>query len=258
MPATTYAFPNALFEAALAEVPHPLVFATVSGSHLYGFPSVDSDFDLRCSHLLPGEALWGLGEPRETLEPKLEQDGLLAEVVSHDFRKFCRLLLKRNGYVLEQLTSPLVIRSGPIHRQLVEWVPDLLTRNHYHHYRGFYHTERKELDRSQPPSVKKLQYCYRVLMTGCVLLREGIVEANLPALNARFGYRFLEELIAIKVAGELATVPEISEYVRELDTLEAKLDHAFAECTLPENPPAREAVERLAIEARREGDRNAA
>jgi len=219
---------------------------------------VDSDFDLRCSHLLSGETLWGLGEPRETLEPKLEQDELLAEVVSHDFRKFCRLLLKRNGYVLEQLTSPLVVRSGAIHQRLLELVPELLTRNHYHHYRGFYHTERKDLDRSHPPSVKKLLYCYRVLMTGCVLLREGVVEANLPALNTRFGYRFLEELIAIKVAGELATVPEIAEYVRELDRLEGELDRAFADCTLPESSPARDAVERLLIEARREELRDAA
>ena len=79
MPAGPYSFPTALFDAALAEVSQPRVFARVSGSHLYGFPSVDSDFDLRCSHLLSGETLWGLGEPRETLEPKLEQDSLLAE-----------------------------------------------------------------------------------------------------------------------------------------------------------------------------------
>jgi uncharacterized protein len=29
--------------------PYPLVFATVSGAHLYGFPSPDSDFDLRAN-----------------------------------------------------------------------------------------------------------------------------------------------------------------------------------------------------------------
>ena len=27
--------------------PYPLVFATIGGAHLYGFPSADSDFDLR-------------------------------------------------------------------------------------------------------------------------------------------------------------------------------------------------------------------
>src|SRR4051812_11232568 len=102
-------------EAALAAYPHPLVFITVSGAHLYGFPSVDSDYDLRGSHLLPGEAFWGLGQPRETLEPKAETAVGLVEIVTHDLRKFVRLLLKRNGYVLEQLTSPLVVRTSPVH-----------------------------------------------------------------------------------------------------------------------------------------------
>ncbi len=35
------------------EHPHPLIFATISGAHLYGFPSLDSDFDLRGAHVLP-------------------------------------------------------------------------------------------------------------------------------------------------------------------------------------------------------------
>ncbi len=44
----------------VAAQPHPLVFATISGAHLYGFPSPDSDFDLRGSHLLSLERVVGL------------------------------------------------------------------------------------------------------------------------------------------------------------------------------------------------------
>ncbi|MEO8892275.1 MAG: nucleotidyltransferase domain-containing protein, partial [Coleofasciculaceae cyanobacterium] len=33
--------------------PYPLLFTTVSGAHLYGFPSPDSDYDLRGVHILP-------------------------------------------------------------------------------------------------------------------------------------------------------------------------------------------------------------
>jgi predicted nucleotidyltransferase len=36
----------------IAEQPDPVLFATVSGAHLYGFPSRDSDVDLRGVHLL--------------------------------------------------------------------------------------------------------------------------------------------------------------------------------------------------------------
>jgi predicted nucleotidyltransferase len=41
-------------------LPYPLVFATVSGAHLYGFASVDSDLDVRAAHLLPAAEVVGL------------------------------------------------------------------------------------------------------------------------------------------------------------------------------------------------------
>ena len=48
--------------------PYPPVFVTISGAHLYGFPSADSDFDLRGVHLLPLEEVVGLDPGRETVE----------------------------------------------------------------------------------------------------------------------------------------------------------------------------------------------
>ena len=40
----------------------------MSGAHLYGFPSPDSDFDLRGAHVLPPETVVGLDEGPDTLE----------------------------------------------------------------------------------------------------------------------------------------------------------------------------------------------
>jgi len=106
----------------LAEVarrgPEP-VFATISGAHLYGFASPDSDVDLRGAFLLPLNELLGLQPPRETLtiEDKSKID---LDWVAHDLRKFARLLVSHNGYVLEQLFSPLVVLSTPAHLELLE------------------------------------------------------------------------------------------------------------------------------------------
>ena len=83
--------------------PYPLLFATISGAHLYGFPSPDSDFDLRGAHVLPLEKVVGLDMPDETVEDSRVIEGLEMDIVSHDVRKFFSLLLKKNGYVLEQL-----------------------------------------------------------------------------------------------------------------------------------------------------------
>src|SRR5437773_3470875 len=117
--------------------PYPLLFATISGAHLYGFPSPDSDYDLRGVHVLPLRDVLGLEERAETIEVSDVRDGLELDLVTHDAEKFFRLLLKRNGYVLEQLCSPLVAQTTPEHAELRALIPHLLTRHHAHHYLGF-------------------------------------------------------------------------------------------------------------------------
>ena len=67
--------------------PYPLSFVTVSGAHLYGFPSEDSDFDLRGVHVTPPAPLLSLRPPRETIEDQSTADGPLDELVTHDARK---------------------------------------------------------------------------------------------------------------------------------------------------------------------------
>src|SRR3954464_13417953 len=89
----------------IAEQPDPVLFATVSGAHLYGFPSRDSDVDLRGVHLLPLERVVGLTVGPETVTRSWEQRGAEIDLVTHDLGKFARLLLRPNGYVLEQLLS---------------------------------------------------------------------------------------------------------------------------------------------------------
>ncbi len=72
----------------VAAQPHPLLFATISGAHLYGFPSPDSDFDLRGAHILPLDKVVGLETRDETLEDSCVIEGLEMDIVSHDARKF--------------------------------------------------------------------------------------------------------------------------------------------------------------------------
>ena len=101
--------------SAVAAHPYPILFATISGAHLYGFPSADSDFDLRGVHLLPPEKLLGLEVTDETLTHEQIIGGLEVDLVTHDARKFFRLMLKKNGYVLEQIFSPLVVHAMQPH-----------------------------------------------------------------------------------------------------------------------------------------------
>ena len=85
------------------------LFVTVSGAHLYGFPSSDSDVDLRGCHQLPLRDVVGLDLPNQTLEHKTVHDGTEVELVSHEIGKYLRLLVRNNGYILEQVFSPIVV-----------------------------------------------------------------------------------------------------------------------------------------------------
>src|SRR4028118_307310 len=109
--------------------PYPLLFATISGAHLYGFPSPDSDYDLRGAHILPVGEVVRLEAGRETVEVSEVRDGLEIDLVTHDIKKFFGLLLRKNGYVLEQLLSPLVVHAMPEHEELKEIAGRCVTRH---------------------------------------------------------------------------------------------------------------------------------
>jgi uncharacterized protein len=229
---------------------HPL-FVTVSGAHLYGFPSSDSDVDLRGSHLLPLREVVGLDSPRMTLEEKILAEGAEVELVSHEAAKYFRLMVRNNGYILEQIFSPIVVMGQDFLDRLRPLAAKCITRNYYHHYRGFFDTQCKLLNKEESKRVKPLLYAYRVLMTGIHLLESGKIEANLLHLNEHFGLGFLDDLIAQKVCGENACLagPDWSFHENRLTALESQLDQAFEKSTLPE-VPNRNAVNELLIELR--------
>ncbi|MFJ5968795.1 DNA polymerase beta superfamily protein [Streptomyces sp. NPDC093060] len=237
----------------IAEQPDPLLFATVSGAHLYGFPSQDSDLDLRGAHLLPTADLVGLREPEETRSRAWVRFGVEMDLVTHDVRKFVRLMLRRNGYVLEQLLSPLVAHTTEEHRELIGLVPGVLTSHHAHHYRGFAVTQWRLFEKTG--ELKPLLYTFRVLLTGVHLMRSGEVQAHLPTLLELVdapGY--LTELIAAKAEREHRTAD--IEHVRveaDVERLHAVLDAAQAASALPDAPSAYDALHEFVVRVRRAG-----
>jgi predicted nucleotidyltransferase len=227
------------------------LFITVSGAHLYGFPSPDSDIDLRGSHLLPLPDVVGLNPPAdETVERKLELAGTEVEWVSHDLGKYLRLLAKNNGYVLEQIFSPLIVTGEEFLSELRPLAQRCITRHHFHHYRGFLATQRKLLDKQQPKVVKTLLYAYRVLLTGIHLLRTGAVEANLPTLAEVYAKSFISELIAQKRLEKIAAAElDWTYHDAQLTALESELERAFLESSLPEDRD-REGVNQFLVKYR--------
>ncbi|HET6324630.1 MAG TPA: nucleotidyltransferase domain-containing protein [Planctomycetaceae bacterium] len=233
--------------------PYPLLFATISGAHLYGFPSADSDFDLRGVHLLPLEEVVGLAPPEETVERSGLDEGLEIDLVTHDAKKFFKLMLKKNGYVMEQLLSPLIVHTTPQHEELKALAPRCLTKHHAHHYFGFAETQWKLFRKQDPPHVKPLLYVYRVLLTGIHLMRTGEIEANLVRLNETAKLPYIGDLIARKTGGPEKGVLDQADmefHEQEYERLRSVLDHAFLESHLPETSSGARALSDLLVRIR--------
>ncbi|WP_406446572.1 nucleotidyltransferase domain-containing protein [Streptomyces sp. NBC_01613] len=237
----------------VAEQPDPVLFATVSGAHLYGFPSRDSDVDLRGVHLLPAADLLGLREPDETRSRMWDRDGVEMDLVTHDLRKFVRLMLRRNGYVLEQLLSPLVVHTTDAHRELAALAPGVLTGHHAHHYRGFATTQWRLFEKTG--QLKPLLYTFRVLLTGIHLMRSGEIQAHLPTLLGEVDApAYLPELIAAKAEREHGDADvDHARVVDDVERLHVVLDEAQDASALPDAPTVYDALHDLIVRIRLEG-----
>ncbi|MEU1150870.1 nucleotidyltransferase domain-containing protein [Streptomyces sp. NPDC005901] len=240
--------------SVVAEQSDPLLFATVSGAHLYGFPSRDSDVDLRGVHLLPVADLVGLRGPDETRTKMWERDGVEMDLVTHDLRKFVRLMLRNNGYVLEQLLSPLVVHTTDAHAELVALAPAVLTSNHAHHYRGFAGTQWRLFEKNG--GLKPLLYTFRVLLTGIHLMRSGQLVADLPTLLGEVAEApaHLPELIAAKHAAEHGGADvDHARVADDVQRLHAILDVAQAGSVLPGVHSAHDVLHDFVVRVRLQG-----
>lgn len=240
-------------QRVVSQGPPPL-FATLSGAHLYGFESADSDYDLRGVFVAPLDSVLRLRSFDETRSILEERDGLELDWVAHDVSKFARLMTRRSGYVLEQLYSPLVVHGGPWLDELRAIGRGCVIRHLYHHYAGFASNQRALLEGSEP-TVKRLLYCYRVLLTGIHVLRSGVLEANLATLSAEHALPEISDLIERKRRGAergALVEGEANAHRSTLDSLQEQLADAFESSRLPDEVTSFDALDDFVVRARLE------
>jgi predicted nucleotidyltransferase len=241
------------FLASIARRGPEPVFATVSGAHLYGFASPDSDVDLRGAFVQSARAMLGLHPPKETITIE-DKSSIDLDWVAHDIRKFARMMTNHNGYVLEQLYSPLVVVSTPEFEELRALGKGCITRRTVRHYQGFALGRRKRVHEPEP-TVKHLLYAYRVYLSGIHLMRSGEIEANLTTLNELFRLPEVDELVARKREGAeamLLRANEIPLHDSHFYRLEEELTSAHAKSTLPEEPASARELDDFVVRIRLE------
>ena len=94
------------------------VFYAVTGSHMYGFPSEDSDIDVRGFHVVDDAEYLKLESPQEqyTINQDGTTDGLEAyadlDFVSYELKKFTSLLYAANFNALETVFEGIEVMNG--------------------------------------------------------------------------------------------------------------------------------------------------
>lgn len=243
---------NPIFQNVLAEQPYPLLFATISGAHLYGFPSYDSDYDVRGVHILPINDVIGLHSLKETIDHTKMVDGLEIDLVTHDVKMFFLLLLKKSGNILERIMSSLVLQTSPEHEELKMLLPETLTKHHAHHYFGF--SRRKWSDFVEHGhTTKALLYTYRTLLTGVHLMKTGEIESNLVKLNDVYHLPYVPDLIEAKLSGDekgILNDADVQFHTREYERLTELLRQVQETSHLPEHPNGTDALNDLLVRIR--------
>jgi predicted nucleotidyltransferase len=116
-----------------------IIFAVESGSRAWGFPSPDSDNDVRFFYIHPLKKYLGLREFRDVIETPI--DGVW-DVNGWDLRKALGLLISGNATVAEWLSSPLIYREhGPLPAKIRTLIHQHATPAHAaRHYYGLANT----------------------------------------------------------------------------------------------------------------------
>lgn len=183
-----------------------LIFATVSGQHSYGFPSDDSDIDLRACYVEKTVNLFRLENLKETIEKKDFIKGIEIDFVGYEIKKFLKLMLKGNGNVFEQLYSPLVVVTSEYHAQLKALGRNAITKKIYSHYSGYGNNKPNEARKKNFSDVKVNLYLLRTLMTGINAFETGEINQNIAELNRKFKLPVIDTLIALKNEKETAKI----------------------------------------------------
>lgn len=210
----------------------------LSGAHAYGFPSPDSDLDLKCVHVAPTADLVGLfpvGDPTDRI---IVVDGVELDYGSNELGPVLLGAIKGNGNYLERIFGELVMGGDTaLLAEARTVVRPTLSRRVARHYRGFATSQLHAF--IEKPTAKRALYVLRTAATGCHLLAHGEVVTDVARL-VEFVPPEISELIAIKLRGErepLAADHAVAWRARLAAAIEA-IDTAWPISALPPDPSA--------------------
>ncbi len=139
-----------------------ILFACESGSRAWGFPSPDSDYDVRFIYLRPIEDYLSIYKKGEQVSLPMTDD---LDVSGWDLKKVLQLITKSNTTPFEWLQSPVVYCEDPVFKETLWQLCQhyFCARSNTHHYLGIAKGAMQTIN-DDTIKIKKLFYVLRPLL----------------------------------------------------------------------------------------------
>lgn len=224
-----------------------ILLAVESGSRAWGFPSPDSDYDVRFLYAHSLEWYLSIEKRRDVIELPIEDD---LDINGWDMTKALKLLVKPNPVLLEWMESPIVYRQTPWVLERLRGLADRSLHRHTSAYHYLHLAEgqyRRFIADKKTVGLKKYFYSLRPALALSWLrgnpqgrvpmsMAELLAGAEVPA-DVR---AFIDELIERKrVTKELGRGPRIA-------ALDCFIESKIAEARALTSPKAGKPVELIA------------
>ena len=136
--------------------------AIESGSRAWGFPSPDSDYDVRFIYAHPRDWYLQLSEERDVIELPINDE---LDIAGWDLRKALNLANKGNAVVQEWMISPIVYKQSASYASLSALIESAFNPiATYHHYRSMAKKAYADIEQSEQKKLKRFFYFARATL----------------------------------------------------------------------------------------------
>ena len=204
-----------------------ILHAVESGSRAWGFPSPDSDYDVRFIYVRKPEYYLKLEKTRDVIELPINDT---LDINGWDLNKTLRLLHGSNPTLFEWMSSPIVYRQTDFIDRLSPILDSYFScKSGLHHYLSMAEGNYRDYLKSDMVKIKKYFYVLRPVLackwilhkqTKPPMLFSALMESELePSLRP-----VVKHLLDIKInAPEIKEIPKIEEINNYLDKVMASV-----------------------------------
>ena len=137
--------------------------AIESGSRAWGFPSPDSDYDVRFIYAHPKDWYLQLNEQRDVIELPINDE---LDIAGWDLRKALSLANKGNAVIQEWMISPIVYQQSNLYTSLYKHIGKAFNPVAvYHHYRSMAKKAYQDIEQSEQKKLKRFFYFARATLS---------------------------------------------------------------------------------------------